>query len=116
MKTKKSKFIAGITALILLFGVFFMVRAMENSNKVASTSKSLAVPYYYNGPATTNIAVLQNTSNWSTTQNSAFTCGGDQEVPCSIPANSPADLNTQLQACNNLSDVMNVAKNHREDN
>lgn len=115
MKTKKSKFIAGITALILLFGVFFMVKAMENSNKIVSTSKSAAVPYYYNGPETTNIATLKDPSNWSTTQNSAFECGGSKEVPCSIPAESPADLSTQLQPCNNLADVMSVAGNHRQE-
>ena len=115
MKTLKSKMIAGVTTLVLLFGIFFMVKAMEKNEEVLSNTKSASVPYYYNGPATSDITVLQNTSHWSTTQNPDFECGGTENIPCSIPAESSTDLNTKLQACNNLTDVMNASSGKRQD-
>lgn len=119
MKTTKSKIIAGVTALVLLFGVFFMVKAMEKKDQLAkvqvSASVSADVPYFYNGPATTDITVLQNTSHWSTSQNPDFECGGPADVPCSIPAESLTDLNTKLQACSDINDVMSEATGRRQD-
>lgn len=114
MKTTKSKIIASVTALVLLFGVFFMVKAMEKNDKVENHSKSTAVPFYYTGPVTTNLTTMQDLNNWSTTQNSNHECGGEAKIPCSIPAESQSDLNSKLQACSTIDDVLDEAPARRQ--
>lgn len=50
MRTLKSKIIAGFTALILLFGAFYIVEAMETDNTLGE--KVFAEEWFdYNGPS-----------------------------------------------------------------
>lgn len=70
--------------------------------------------FYYTGPATTDIAILQDLNNWSDNQNPAHECGGDANVRCSISAESELDLNSKLQACNNLNEVLGEASSRRQ--
>lgn len=114
MKTIKSKIVAGVTAFMLLFGTFFLVKAIGHNEIPVSPSKTAAVPFYYTGPATTNMAILQDLDNWSTSQDPTHECGGTANVPCSIPAESETDLNSKLQACSNINDVLSEATARRQ--
>ncbi|MDR2269523.1 MAG: hypothetical protein LBF27_01345 [Sphingobacterium sp.] len=89
MKTKKSKFIAGITALILLFGVFFMVRAMEKSN--LSNKDVLTEEWFdYTGPSQDRDDI-QNPDNY-TLHSGTPACSSGTKL-CSLKA--PNDGNGQ---------------------
>lgn len=77
---------------------------------------SFQAPYYYTGPATTDIEVLQNLDNWSETpDDDNFECAGSAQVPCSILATSETDLNNKLQNCDDLQEVMTASTGSRAD-
>src|SRR3546814_20338142 len=60
---------------------------------------SFQAAYYYTGPATTDIEVLQNLDNWSETpDDDNFECVGSAQVPCSILATSEDRKSTRLNS------------------
>lgn len=109
-----SAFIGLVTLIVLLVGAFFVVKAMEIKEDFNSNLSE--VPYYYTGPETTDITVLQDLNNWSTDQEPDHTCGRTSDIPCFIMADSENSLNSKLQACADLADVLDQSPSRRESN
>ncbi|MDR2284913.1 MAG: hypothetical protein LBE37_16990 [Sphingobacterium sp.] len=104
------------TSLFTLILAFFAIGTFAIANEVMNKEnvEQAEVPYYYIGPQTSNMITLKNPANWQTSQPAEFNCGGEEEVPCSIPATSASHLQTKLSTASTLDDVLAIASNRRE--
>ncbi|MGG5902305.1 hypothetical protein [Sphingobacterium daejeonense] len=67
-----------------MFGVFFVVKAMDKKTEVvAEPTKSLATTtYFYNGPSTSLDDNVVNPDHWSTIP--SHQCGTPTDIPCRL--------------------------------
>lgn len=80
MKTLKSKIVASVTAIILLFGAFFIVNAMEGKVDESSTKLVKASTWHFTG---TNQSQIYNSSFWQSGSSSDPSCSNAAEtLPC----------------------------------
>lgn len=106
---------ASAAVLTLLLGIGLFVNAMEKEGiEVTDVTQPSEVPYYYKGPETTDITVLQDLDNWSTDQETNHTCGATSRIPCFIMADSEASLDSKLQAASDLDAVLDESPSRRE--
>lgn len=114
MRMKRNRTVKALlfTLMMAFFAVGTIAIAKEVMKKV--NVEQVEVPYYYVGPQTSNMTTLKNPANWQTAQPAEFNCGGEEEVPCSIPATSASHLQSKLSAASTLEDVLTIANNRRE--
>jgi hypothetical protein len=95
MKTTKSKIIASVTALVLLFGVFFIVKAMEKKSEQAPTKVITASTWHFTG---TDQSQIYNASFWQSGPSSDPNCSTDPDnLPCTYTVTDATISNpTQL--------------------
>ncbi|MGB3106970.1 hypothetical protein [Sphingobacterium siyangense] len=95
MKTLKSKFVAGVTALVLLFGVFFMVKAMEKNSVEKIPTAIKASTWHFTG---TSQSQIYNDSFWQSGPSSDPDCSvADESLPCTYTVTDATISNpTQL--------------------
>lgn len=82
MKTLKSKIVASVTAMILLFGVFFMVKATSKEDKLP-IKKLANQTWYFHGKAGDS---RTDATKYQLTANPETPCGDANEEVCTISA------------------------------
>lgn len=78
MKTTKSKIIASVTALVLLFGVFFMVKAIEKKSETTPVKIITASTWHFTG---TDQSQIYDGSFWQS--------GASSDPACSTSPSNP---------------------------
>ncbi|MCT1526211.1 hypothetical protein [Sphingobacterium hotanense] len=120
MATLKNNRIRTGTVLFFffLFGVFFVVKAMDKKTEVvAEPTKTLATTtYFYNGPSSNLATNIMDHTKWNTSQNSSFECDPEAEtVPCSLEVPEDKDIDQYLQELGDLSGVQAATPTRRSD-
>lgn len=82
MKTVKSKIVAGVTAFMLLFGAFFMVKAITKEEK-QPIIKLANQTWYFHGKAGDS---RTDATKYQLTPNPETPCGDANEEVCKISA------------------------------
>ncbi|WP_158655662.1 hypothetical protein [Sphingobacterium sp. HMA12] len=92
MKTLKSKIFTGVTVFILLFGVFFMVKAKEKTNSPSAPTLVKASTWHFTG---TDQSQIYNASYWQSGVSSNPDCSDDAEtLPCTFTVTDATISNT----------------------
>ncbi|WP_346066787.1 hypothetical protein [Sphingobacterium siyangense] len=95
MKTLKSKIITSLTAFVLVFGIFFMVKAMEKKSATSSVKLISATTWHFTG---TSQSQIYNASYWQSGSSSDPDCStADESLPCTFTVTDATISNpTQL--------------------
>ncbi|MGE8425793.1 MAG: hypothetical protein ACN6PI_23350, partial [Sphingobacterium siyangense] len=95
MKTLKSKMIAGVTALVLLFGVFFMVKAVSKNSTEKAPVAIKASTWHFTG---TSQSQIYDDSYWQSGPSSDSNCStAPDDLPCNFTVSDATISNpTQL--------------------
>lgn len=92
MKTLKSKMIAGVTALVLLFGVFFMVKAIEKDSTDKAPVAIKASTWRFTG---TSQSQIYDVSHWQSGPSTDPNCSNvDEPLPCTFTVTDATIANT----------------------
>lgn len=113
MATIKNNWLrAGIAFIVLLFGVFVVVKARETEEET-KVSKTRTTVFHYASEDTTPGA-FANPNNWEIGPSpSSLACGTGDEKPCELTAADEQDLADILTGNNNLQ-VLSIADSTRE--
>lgn len=104
---------ACLALMVLLFGVFMAVNAMNKSESVEDNIVKAPTTYFYNGPAINLSSNVMNASNWSTSQATGLSCGYPTEIPCSLNVPEGKSISTHLSDLGNLSGVKSATSTRR---
>lgn len=115
MATIKNNWLrAGIAFIVLLFGFFIVVKAMEKGDVKADTEKASATTtYFYNGPSSNLNSDIMEPSFWGPSQSSSFTCGHSTNIPCSLEVPDGQDVEQHLQELGSLSAIQAATETRR---
>ncbi|MCT1526068.1 hypothetical protein ACS126_03600 [Sphingobacterium lactis] len=106
----------GLLLTTFLLGVFFVVKAMGESDVKADTKKASApTTYFYNGPSSGLETNVMDPDNWSTSQASAFECGQPTNIPCSLEVPEDKDIEQHLDDLGNLANVQAATNTRRSE-
>ncbi len=95
MKTLKLKIVAGLTAIILLFGAFIVVKAMEKKVEQPAAVDPMTV---YFQPQSNDPSAIQNTSNWGTSPGTLECEGSSYLCEVTFDRNTYSNLSAFLAA------------------
>lgn len=98
----------GAFATLLLVSFLAIVFAFVPSDKSEAKTARRSTIYYYNAASTT-FASMKTAGNWGTSQNSAYQCGGDLEVPCSIAVPDGVSLQDHLNSFSTQNSLISAA-------
>lgn len=107
---KNNRWFAGIAMIVLLLGVFFAVKAVENKEEkkpAPDTSSIVASTWHFTG---TNVNEATNPEAWSDNPQDAQNCDGIKELPCSVDLNEPIEDYLENKTSEQIMDDPSVSK------
>lgn len=94
--------------MAFVLGLGFMIAMSSFKGEVKRSTT-----YFYNHPSS-SFANMQIPGNWNTAQDENYTCAGLADIPCSVKVPAGETIDTYLLNYTSLTDLLEVAKNHRE--
>lgn len=95
---KNNWFIASITAILLLFGVFFVVNAMDKEVIMSQDNTVVETTWYFIGDNLSD-ATTASPENW-TTVDPELGCGTGSDLPCAMTVENAGDYSSLQQFLN----------------
>lgn len=116
---KNNRWLAGITMIVLLLGVFFGVKAIEKNGLIKEAEKvNIAeTTWHFTGSSTSEIL---DGSQWTTTDPNDPTCSTElDELPCQLSVDASVKNSTELEQyfddeySNNTNDIIEAASSRK---
>lgn len=104
-----------VFATLVLLGAIGLFFAFKPANASSVKNARSGTVYYYND-ASTSFSSMQAASNWGTSQNPAYQCGGTANVACSITVPNGVSLQDHLDSFGSQNDLIQAAGKRQDAN